>query len=311
MRLRSLLPLGTVILLACCVWQRPVPPSGGVPAEPPAATPPAPRALPPAATGVVEGKVPSADGVPIHYRADGTGGTALVFVHGWSCDGGIWKNQVPFFTSAYRVVTLDLAGHGASGSGRANWTVEAYAEDVKAVVQKLGLEKVVLIGHSMSGPITVEAARRMPGRVVALVPVDTLQDLSENPDPDAWAGIIQRMREDFRSATTEFVHALFPERADPALVNKVASAMAAVPPNIAIETLLSVSRYDVRPALAQLRVPIRCINGDKWPTEVERSRTVYPRYDAVILPGLGHFPMLEAPKEFNERLREVVREVAG
>jgi pimeloyl-ACP methyl ester carboxylesterase len=311
MRFRSLLPMGVVVLLACCVWQRPVPPKASVPAEAPAGAPPATRPAAAAAMGVVEGKVPSADGVPIHYRAEGSGGTALVFVHGWSCDGGYWKNQVPYFSSRYLVVTLDLAGHGASGLGRKKWTIEAYADDVKAVVEKLGLTRVVLIGHSMSGPVTVEAARKMPGRVVALIPVDTLQDLSEKPDPEAWEGILQSMREDFRSATTDFVHKLFPEGADPALVNRVASAMAAAPPNIAIATIESLSRYDIRPALAQLKVPIRCINGDKWPTEMERSRKAYPRYDAVILPGLGHFPMLEAPKIFNEKLLNAVRDLAG
>jgi pimeloyl-ACP methyl ester carboxylesterase len=272
--------------------------------------PPPPRAGAPAATAeVADGTVPSADGVPIHYRAEGRGETALVFVHGWSCDGGYWKNQVPFFAERFRVVTLDLAGHGSSGTARKSFTVEAYAEDVKAVVERLGLRRVVLIVHSMSGPVTVEAARRMPERVVALVPVDTLHDITEKPDPKAWEEIANPLRVDFRKGTTEFVRQMFPKTADPALVERVAADMASAPPEVAIATFDSLATYDIRPALAEIHVPIRCINSDRWPTRLEENRRAYAKFDAVILPGLGHFPMLEAPLVFNEKLGEVLRDL--
>jgi pimeloyl-ACP methyl ester carboxylesterase len=100
---------------------------------------------------------------------------------------------------------------------------------------------------------------------------------------------------------------MFPANADPALVEEVASDMSAAPPEVAIATFEGLARYDIRPALADLAVPIRCINSDKWPTRVEESRRAYPAYDAVILPGLGHFPMLEAPQVFNEKLLDAVR----
>ncbi len=273
--------------------------------------PPPPRAEAPAATAeVAEGTVPSADGVPIHYRAEGGGETALVFVHGWSCDGGYWKNQVPYFSAHYRVVTLDLAGHGTSGMARKRFTVEAYADDVKAVVEHLGLRRVVLIGHSMSGPVTVEAARRMPERVVALVPVDTLQDLNEKPDPKAWDDMSKPLRADFRKGADAFVREMFPKTADPALVDEVAADVASAPPEVAIATFDSLATYDIRPAIAALTVPIRSVNCDLWPTRVGENRRTYAKYDVVILPGLGHFPMLEAPQLFNETLAGVLRDLA-
>jgi pimeloyl-ACP methyl ester carboxylesterase len=259
---------------------------------------------------VDEGSVPSADGVPIHYRAEGSGEPALVFVHGWSCDGGYWKHQVPFFAPRYRVVTVDLAGHGESGAGRKDYTVDAYADDVKAVVEHLDLRRVVLIGHSMSGPITVEAARKMPGRVVALIPVDTLQDLEEKPDPKAWEELAKPIREDFRKGADAFVRAMFPKTADPALVDEVAADISSADPGVGLSTFDSLSRYEIGPALKDLAIPIRSINGDLWPTRVEENRRAYPKYDAAILPGLGHFPMLEAPEDFNAKLLEFVREVA-
>ncbi len=309
MRSRAMLLVAAAALTAGCVYPRPAPSTPGERARPPAEAKPEAPPPRPVAEPVAEGSARSSDGVPIHYRAEGSGDVALVFVHGWACDGTYWKNQVQYFAKRYRVVTLDLAGHGSSGLGRRNYTVEAYADDVRAVVEHLGLRRVVLIGHSMAGPITVEAALKLPGRVIGRVPVDTLQDLSEKPDPGAYEELLREMHVDFRSTTVYFAHNLFPDRADKALVERVADDMAKEPPEVAISTMEAVSRYDVRPALARLTVPIHCINGDKWPTEFERSRRVYPRYDATVLPGLGHFPMLEAPQVFDEKLAEVLRDL--
>jgi pimeloyl-ACP methyl ester carboxylesterase len=77
----------------------------------------------------------SADGVPIHYAVQGNGTTALVFVHGWCCDHHYWDRQVDHFVPQYTVITLDLAGHGASGQARTQWTMEAFGQDVIAVVE--------------------------------------------------------------------------------------------------------------------------------------------------------------------------------
>src|SRR5438128_7790136 len=108
-----------------------------------------------------DGTAHSTDGVPIHYTVSGAGEPALVFVHGWAIDGRYWDAQVPVFARTHRVVTLDLAGHGRSGRDRQDWTVAAFGQDVRAVVEALHLSKVVLIGHSMSGNVILEAARAM------------------------------------------------------------------------------------------------------------------------------------------------------
>ena len=82
------------------------------------------------------GVATSGDGVAIHYTVLGEGEPALVFVHGWCCDSGYWKEQVPHFSQQYMVVTVDLGGHGESGMNREEWTVPAFGADVAAVVDK-------------------------------------------------------------------------------------------------------------------------------------------------------------------------------
>ncbi|MDX1450575.1 MAG: alpha/beta hydrolase, partial [Acidimicrobiia bacterium] len=97
--------------------------------------------------------VPSFDGIPITYEVHGRKSPTLVFVHGWSCDRRYWREQLEPFSHEYRVVAIDLAGHGDSGSGRQEPTIRSFGADVAAVVRELGLERVVLIGHSMGGDV--------------------------------------------------------------------------------------------------------------------------------------------------------------
>src|SRR5262245_59091744 len=93
------------------------------------------------------------DGLGIVCEARGQGDTALVFLHGWCGGREYWKHQVDAFAADYRVVALDQAGHGESGKDRKAWTAGALAGDVEAVVKALGLKRVILVGHSMGGPV--------------------------------------------------------------------------------------------------------------------------------------------------------------
>jgi pimeloyl-ACP methyl ester carboxylesterase len=120
--------------------------------------------------------VESVDGVPISYQTGGDGAATVVFVHGWSCDRGYWREQFDRFAEYYRVVAIDLAGHGDSGPGRTDWTIENFGRDVVAVMDALDLQDVVLVGHSMGGPVVLEAALMAPDRVVRVIGIDTLQD---------------------------------------------------------------------------------------------------------------------------------------
>src|SRR5688572_20684483 len=95
----------------------------------------------------------SADGIPIKYEVTGDGKVALLFIHGWTANRELWDDQAKHFKSDYQVVRIDLAGHGDSGSGRKVYSVAAFGADVAAVADKLGLKRVVLIGHSMGGPV--------------------------------------------------------------------------------------------------------------------------------------------------------------
>lgn len=251
-------------------------------------------------------EVKASDGLVIQYQVHGSGDTALVFVHGWSCNRQYWKHQIPHFGKKYTVVVLDLGGHGESGRNRSAWSISSFGDDVRAVVETLDLKKTVLIGHSMGGPVIVEAARKMPARVVALVPVDTMMDVALKPSEEHIVDWLGAYKADFAKATREFGNRLFVESTDPALRQSVTEEMASAPPGIGIAAMESMFRYDQAAGVADINVPVRGINADLFPTNVESNRRHIKDYQVVIMKGLGHFPQLENPEEFNRTLEKVL-----
>lgn len=237
----------------------------------------------------------------------GSGRTALVFVHCWSCDRHLWDGQLATFARDYRVVTLDLAGHGESGRDRKAWTIEAFGEDVAAVARRLELERMVLVGHSMGGPVILEAARRLRGRVVALVPVDTLHDVESKETPEEIDGFLAPFSADYSAAAAKFIRDfMFVPTSDPKLIERIVVKTQAAPPEIAIAALRSSFSYGAAPAFEAVKVPIHAINGDKFPTNVEANRRHAPQYRLTLMTGVGHYLMLERPEEFGRLLRETL-----
>jgi len=252
--------------------------------------------------------VAAADGVPIHYSVQGKGEPALVFIHCWGCSRRFWDNQVTEFSRTNRIVTIDLPGHGESGQARKNWSVESYGDDVKAVVTKLGLKRVVLVGSSMGGPIALEATRRMPDRVVAIVPVDTLQNVETKVPPEQLDAVFKQMQADYKTATTSLLNQFFFSPTTPAAVKeRVINEALSRQPDVALAILKGIFSYDAAAGLREVKVPIRAINADRVPTDVEVNRKYAPQFDAVIIKGTGHYPMLEDPARFNQMLAEILR----
>jgi pimeloyl-ACP methyl ester carboxylesterase len=265
----------------------------------------------PVATGPVVDSVASADGVMIHYEVVGGGEPALVFVHGWSCDRSYWKGQVDEFAKTYQVVTVDMGGHGESGLGREDWTLEAFGADVAAVVNQLNPGKVVLIGHSMAGGVNIQAAQQLPGRVIGLIGVDTYHEFETGYSQEQIAEITAPFRADFAPAVDSFVRSMFHKDSDSALVDQVAADMSAAPPEVAISAVENYISDNTVEMLKEVRVPIRAINSDMWPTDLENNQKHAASFEMKLMPGIGHFVMQEDPITFNRLLHETLDELTG
>jgi pimeloyl-ACP methyl ester carboxylesterase len=253
----------------------------------------------------------SPDGIPVCYEVHGSGEPALVLVHGWSCDRSYWSRQLDHFVARYQVVTIDLAGHGESGVGREAWTIRAFGDDVIAVVEKLALADIVLIGHSMGGDVIVEAALQLAERVRGLVWVDAYNTLGEPNTREALEEFVRPFREDFVTATRNLVRQMFVPSSDTGLVEWVVADMSAAPPEIAVAALEQSVGNDhaILAGLGGLAAPVAAINPEYRPTDIESLQ----RHGVmtVLMSGVGHFLMLEDPDTFNRLLGEVIDDFKG
>jgi pimeloyl-ACP methyl ester carboxylesterase len=162
----------------------------------------------------------------------------------------------------------------------------------------------------MGGPIALEATRRMPDRVLAIVPVDTLHNVETTVDPKQLEGAIKQLRADYKVAATGFLNQFFFSPSTPAAVkNRIISEVTARPPELSVTILEAIFAYRPAPAMGEVKVPIHAINADMTPTSVEANRKYAPQFDAVIMKGSGHYPMLEDPARFNELLADIIRKV--
>ena len=239
---------------------------------------------------------------------------ALVFVHGWSCDATYWREQVAPFAAAHRVVTVDLAGHGASGLERSDYTMAAFGADVVAVLAAEGIDDAILVGHSMGGPVVVEAALAAPQRVRGLIGVDNFQDMHATLTAEQIAGFAGAMQADFAGTVVPWVKSMFPADADPALVERIAVDMAAAPPAVGVSAISHTLEWmggSGAERLPLLAVNLTTISSDLHPTDVEGNRALVPGFALRLMADTGHFPMLEKPDEFNGLLAEAVAEFGG
>ncbi len=254
--------------------------------------------------------VTSPDSVKIAYEVRGHEEPALILVHGWSCDRTYWRGQIESFSKICEVVAIDLAGHGESGLGRKSWTIEAFGDDVAAVLKKLDIKHAILVGHSMGGDVIAEAAKLLPGRIRGLIMVDTYKKLGSGRSPEQVHAFVAKLRANFVDSARAFVRSMFIPSSDSTLVNWVVNDMSSAPPAVALGAVESAMSYSRRMAttLEELKLPFIAINPDNAPTDVASIE----RYGGkvMIMPGVGHFLMMEDPKRFNILLGEAVKTLA-
>jgi pimeloyl-ACP methyl ester carboxylesterase len=120
------------------------------------------------------------------------------------------------------------------------------------------------------------------------------------------------LRTDVSGTTQAFVRQyLFREGADPKLAEGIAVDMGAAPATVAVSAMENLLAYDEGAALAAMKVPVRLINADLWPTNLESVRRHNPTVELSVMPGVGHFLMIEAADEFNRQLARVISELPG
>lgn len=252
------------------------------------------------------------NGVELAWDEAGAG-PPLVLLHAFPLDRRMWEPQVSAFSSHWRVITPDLRGAGESSWTDEDSFMERLAEDLAALLDYLGLARVVLGGLSMGGYAAFAFLRRYPARVSALVLADTRAtadtdegkkgryEMAALAEREGAAAVAERMLPRLLGTTTHTRR--------PAVVSRVREMILAnAGPGLAKLQRGMAARPDSRPLLGTIRCPTLALVGEEdvfTPlSDAEAMVQAIPGAKLVRLPEAGHLSNLEKPTAFNSALHD-------
>jgi len=255
--------------------------------------------------------------VSLSYTMAGNGDTSIVFVHGWGISKEYWKEQIEELSSDYKVVALDLGGHGQSGHNRENWTIEEFAKDVRAVIDGLHLNNVILVGHSMGGEIILQTALSFPAKVIGFIGIDNFKQFVTSFTPQEEKQVsdfMQSLKSNFDTTATMYTRlALFPRGySDTNSVNRVIRSIRQTDSAVAIKALESLMYFALKDSemISRFPIPAHLIVSDYTATNEESFRRAAKAGSSIrVIKGTGHYPMIEQPHQFTELLKETIHEI--
>jgi pimeloyl-ACP methyl ester carboxylesterase len=252
------------------------------------------------------------DGVVLAYDDAGAGYPALVFVHGAACNRRFWYQQVPRFSSAHRVVAVDLRGHGESDAPSERYTVRLFAEDLASTCTQLGIESPVVIGHSLGGLVALDCASAYPDKVAAAVVIDSPL-LPRGDRAEVVRDLVAGLRgHDPGSALRAYFASLFGRYDDAAIRAWILDQAVLSAPHVTSslweESLVS---WDDEMALRKCRVPVLYIDAGTPNADLTRAVELCPGLMIARTIGSGHFSPLVVSEQVNAVLERFVRLVVS
>ena len=253
-------------------------------------------------------------GVALCYEEAGEGDPPLVLVHGWCCDHSYFTPQFEHFHSRHRVVTLDLRGHGQSDKPLQSYTMETFADDVAWMCAELGLEKPVVIGHSMGAIVAFDLACRYPALPSAIIMLDAAVILPTGARAAA-PHLIEQMRGPaYREVLRQYVaNSLVIPTDDQRRKEHILEDMSSAPQHVMVSAMEGLRGYDAAAVARGCEVPALYIAADEPQPRADMARfhELYPRqlwYGQTV--GSGHFCQLEVPEQVNPMIKRFLSIVA-
>jgi pimeloyl-ACP methyl ester carboxylesterase len=263
----------------------------------------------------------------IYHEVSGAGRPAVVLVHGAMCGHGDWASQVRDLSGRFTVVTPDLRGHGRSAAPYASCDVERFGLDLAALIEELGIAPAVLVGHSFGARAVIETAARHPGLVAGLVLLDAsrMHEAGADAELPPVCGLTDEQ-------VTARIAGLIEDAVGPFAAVPVAGhirrTMSAAPLGLkraylAASRRWDASRFDAALALLPPVLPVLAVQSTYVSYRVRRhpltQRTTttpfldylagqLPQVRTVILAGVGHFSMLEAPAKVSHLIWDFAEE---
>ncbi len=256
-----------------------------------------------ASTSAGKSRYATLDGARIRYQSYGKGREALVLIHGWTCNLDNWRDQVPDFAKRNRVIALDLPGHGQSDKPELAYSVDLFARAVDAVMRDAKVERAVLVGHSMGTPIARQFYRNYPQKTLAIVIVDGgLRPFGDKQTRERFLATLRAP--DYKEATTPMFVAMAGPYLTAETLGRIRTSFLNTPQYVLVSAMEGMNDDSIY-GPDKMNVPVLAILAKSpfWPADTEQFfGGIAPNLDFYMWEGVGHFLMMEKPKQFNEAL---------
>jgi len=261
----------------------------------------------------------TSNGINWHYEIEGEGEN-LLFIHGWGVDRRIWRQQLKYFSAYYRVISVDLPGHGKSEFKKIS--LEDITRDLMEILNRLRVKKLYVVGSSLGGMVALKLYELFPGVILKIVFVGAMPKFAKSADYPHGLDV-ERIRKlgnhvnnDYPSIVNIFFRSLFTKQERKTRrfkwLQKFRQFDEAPLKQALAEYLDILEHVDLREVLKRIHVPVQFINGRE--DEICRAETVEflqkscPNSQLKYFEECGHFPFLSKPYEFNEALEQFLKE---
>ncbi|MFF8371647.1 alpha/beta fold hydrolase [Streptomyces lydicus] len=251
------------------------------------------------------------NGTTLHYQDLGSG-RPLVFLHGWGTSGRVWDAQAADLMTDHRVITVDWRGCGRSDRPTTGYSIAGLTRDVLEFLDVLELDRPVLIGSSIAGAFTLEAALAAPDRIGAIVPVDAgfhhFSGMRAAMDK-----LLADLRADRAGTLADIVPHWYRPGVSAAMIDWTVRQL--LDASFLIDQLVvDQADYDPRDRLGDVRVPTHLLHGEldtEVPLSVAREcAALIPGARLTVVEGAGHISQQDRAERFNQALRAALRDAA-
>ena len=251
------------------------------------------------------------NGITLAYDDRGTG-LPIVFLHAFPLNRTMWAAQEESLSSEFRVIAIDLRGHGESDAPLWRYTLDQTADDVCGLLDHLAIRQAVFVGLSMGGYVLFAFYRRHADRVTGLVLADTR---AQADTPDGVEGRFQLAQTAYKHGPPAVADIMIPKLLSPATIQTRPEIVQRVRrmiegnqvSGIAGDLMAMAERPDSLPLLKRISCPTRVIVGE-WdqatpPSDAALMADQIPGARLAVIPGAAHLANLEQPELFTQIVR--------
>lgn len=260
-------------------------------------------------------------GSRLWYEEYGSG-TPIVFIHGWCMSSAVWELQREGLESSFRVLLLDLQGHGKSSLHSNGFQIGGCAEDIAALLGHLGMHDVILAGWSLGAFIAIETYLLCKERISGLILISGTPQFLQSADfpyglsQTEAEGMAKKVQRNLRRALDGFFTLMFaPGEDESEDIQKLLSSVTEPTTDVALQALEALVEADMRDRLALVAIPTLIMHGDCddicLPKASEFMSMRIPMSRQVIFSGCGHVPFLTQSSAFNDAIKEFRVSMSG